>query len=756
MHASTPSWLRRATALIAATLSVGLSALESSAQQRPRPVVGLALAGGSAKGFAHVGVIRWLEQHRIPIDVIGGTSMGGLIGGAYASGMSSAELESLILDLDWSEVFGNTSYRFLDVARKEDARAYPSRIELHLRDGFSLPPSLDRGQQVELVLQRIVGVYGEMESFDLLPTPFRTLAVDLRTGSLIVLKDGSLPVAMRATMSIPGVFPPVRVGEQVLVDGGALNNLPADVVRQMGADVVIAVRVDSAQDTVEAETGLFGIANQTVAAMVRATTRRGAAHADIVVNAAHGFGGSDYTRAGELIEDGYRAAEAMRPKLIRLAVDEQTWHRYLAERGAKRRPSAPLLTALEVRGATPQDERSIRRRFEAHVGETLDIPALEREITRLSGLDRYTSFGWEVAREGGGNVLVIRAHPLPTAPPFLMTSMNVRRRAENAYSFQLAMRWLGYDLIGRGSQLRVDLGLGSDRGVAAELRKDIGRSPFFVAAGAAAHENRVDLFRSDEALAQYEESRVFGQLDIGFVAAHDAELRVGVRGGYYDGGVAIGSPLLPDLDGGVSEVRFRGIYDTQDSGVIPSRGLRMVGTARHVLSAPEPEIDLDIDLDGDSDDLQIDLDRTGSGLTQAELTASHFWSWDYTTRRVFLAFSGGTSFGGDPWAFDQFALGRPLMLDAFAPGQRRGNDYVVLTGGYLRSIGRLPDFLGGPVWGALWVENGSAFGGPEDIGYELQLGAGFIAETLVGPGWIGFSIGPSAHSFHVGMGRLFF
>src|SRR5688572_25293628 len=306
-----------ARALVVAGAVLGGLSNDASAQTCcQRPVIGVALGGGSAKGFAHVGVIRWFEEHRIPIDRITGTSMGGLIAGAYAAGMSSAELDSLLVRTNWDEVFGSSTYSFKAIARKEDARAYPSWFELRMRGGMSLPGSLNRGQQVDLLIERIAGLYTDLPSFDSLPTRYRTTAVDLRTGSLIVLRDGPLATAMRATMSLPGVFPPVHFRNFVLVDGGAMNNLPADVVKEMGADIVIAVSVAGPEDTTDVASGLFGIANQTVNAMKLASTRRSAAHADLVVQAdVATLGGKDWRRARELIDGGYDAAEAMRATL---------------------------------------------------------------------------------------------------------------------------------------------------------------------------------------------------------------------------------------------------------------------------------------------------------------------------------------------------------------------------------------------------------------------------------------------------------
>lgn len=706
-----------------------------------RPIVGLALGGGSARGFAYIGVIRWLEEHRIPIDRIAGTSVGGLVGGAYATGISPTELESLVRSTDWDEVFGGSTYRFKTVARKEDARAYPSHLELHLGGGVSLPPALNRGQQVDLLLERLAGLYSGPESFDSLPTPFRCVAVDLRTGALVVLEEGSLPLAMRATMSLPGVFPPVRVGESVLVDGGAMNNLPADIVRSMGADVVIAVRVGQNNDTSEVATDLLSVTERTMTAVMRANTRRAASHADVVVNAAANFNGSDWRRGRDLVEEGYRAAEAMRKILIQYAMDAPEWKRFQARRVARRRTTVPLITRVEVRGATPGDARLIHARLRSHVSRGLSVGRLEADITRLESLDRYTALRWELTPEEAGSALVIVAEPLVTAPPFLMTSLNVRRGAAEDYSFQLALRYLAYDLPLSGSQLRVDLGLGTDPHLATELRQALGGSSFFAAVGGAARRSRLDLFRDDDPIAQYEESRLFAELDLGVVAFHSTEARVGIRGGYYAGRIEIGDPALPEVSGPTTEIRLRTIHDTQDNAVVPTRGVRLLGTVRQVLIAPEAE--------------DPAADGATRGLAQAELEGSHFWSWRHATRRVFLVGGAGTSFDGDPQLPDQFKLGLPMRLGGFAPGQRSGAHFATLTGGYLQTLGRLPDFVGGPILGGAWLENGSAFDSLSEARYEAQVGFGVIAETLVGPAWFAVGLGHSTRSFSLGFGSLF-
>ena len=178
-----------------------------------RPAVGVAFGGGSARGIAHVGVIRWLEEHRIPIDVAAGTSMGGLVGGAFASGMDAPELQDVHHSL-WTGISCSAPRR--SRTRTSGARPtrapIPSRLEFGLKGGIVPPTALNSGEYVELLLGRIAAPYFEIDNFDDLPTPFRTVAVDLISAQPVVMRRGSLADAMRATMSLPLIFPPMRGG----------------------------------------------------------------------------------------------------------------------------------------------------------------------------------------------------------------------------------------------------------------------------------------------------------------------------------------------------------------------------------------------------------------------------------------------------------------------------------------------------------------------------------------------------------------
>ena len=291
-----------------------------------------------------MGVLEWLEEHHIPVDVVVGTSMGGLIGGAYASGMSPAEIRTFLATTDWDLMFlGEVPYQQRDLRRREDRRVYPMRVEFGLKGGFKLPPGLDSGQQVTFLLQRIALPYYAVTSFDELPTPFRCVATDMEKGEPVVLGSGSLARAMRATMSLPTAFAPVVIDGRLLADGGILNNVPVDVARAQGADVVIAVNVGSAPHTREQMMSLFGMLGQTLDVAMSDSSRAIASTADVLVQPAVGqIGSLDFRKSrGDRRTSATQGASEV-TALLKYAVDDATWNQWVQARAARRRVDPPV------------------------------------------------------------------------------------------------------------------------------------------------------------------------------------------------------------------------------------------------------------------------------------------------------------------------------------------------------------------------------------------------------------------------------
>ena len=735
---------------LACVLLLILTATVQAHGQQPAPQpaagrlrIGVAFGGGSARGLAHVGVVRWLEEHRIPIDVIAGTSMGGLVGGAIASGMSSGELAAMLAQVNWDEMFGFSPFRYKNIRRKDDARDYPSRIEFGLRRGLRLPIALNNGQQVDFMLTRIAGPYRTLSSFDELPTPFRAIAVDLVTAQQVVLASGSLASALRATMSLPGVFPPVERDGQVLVDGGAMNNVPADVVRSMGADVVIAINVGFMGDTRDVSRSMLGMMSETVDVMMRAATRATLKSADVVINpAVVDFSSLDWRRNAELAEAGYRAAEAMKERLLPFAIGDAEWTVYLNEREKRRKNAWPSPQFVSVAGAMPSDRARIERTLAPLVGApSLDLDLLEMRLEELAGLDRYETVGWQLVEENGRHGILIEARPKAHAPPFLMLGVSLQNTTSDDFEFQLAGRYLTFDLIGSGSELRVDAAVGARASIGAELYRPLGRTPLFVTVAAAVRHGTLSFVSDDVVVARYNENRSIAGLTGGVNLGRDSDVRLGYAVADLDASVETGDPGLPELHGREARARLAWRYDAQDNAVVPSSGLRATAAIDYIAESPDPPP-------------ETGTERTNDGITQLDISGSQVWSLRRNDR-VFLTGGVGTTWG-HPLANEQFQLGAPLRLGAFDVGALRGDHYAVIAAGYLRGVGRLPDFLGGPIFLGGWMESGSAFNDFDDAGVKTNLSVGAIAETLVGPVLLGgsFDLG-GAWRYYIGIGRLF-
>ena len=704
----------------------------------------LALGGGMARGLAHVGVLRWLEEHRIPVDAIAGTSIGGLIGGAYAAGMSPDEIEQTIAAIDWDAMFGASGFRFDHVRRKRDLREYTSRLEFGLKHGIAGPPALNMGEQVGLFLSRIGAPYYQLRNFDELPTPFRCIAVDLHTARPVIMRDGPLARALRATMAMPLTFPPVAVGDQLLVDGGVLNNLPVNVARSMGAATVIAVNVADLARKDALDRTLLGLVAESMDAMIRADGARSLAAADIAISVPlPGLTPNDWDRASDMIRAGYDAAEAMRDRLLPLALADDEWRAAREKRRDATLTRLPRPSFVRIDGAGPSDTARMHRRLAFLQDVDVDINTIERSVNELGGMDRFETVTWGFEHSGGREGLVFRALQKANGPPFVFLGASLENTTSNEFRFGIGARYLAFDVLGSGTELRVDGALGSEPGVRASWYRPFVNTLFFIEPVAQASTTRVSIIEDNRIAAEYGRRRIFGGMDIGFNPGRVNEFRLGARAGVSDADVRLGDGNLPEIEG--SEVTLQGMwtYDTQDDPLLPSRGTHLVSTLTRFLRAPDA-----IGAGG----------RSSARVTKFESAATWFHPLRRDRSRRIFAFAGaGTSFDGRPFVVDQFSLGGPARLTAFGIGEARGDHYGYLGVGYLHRAFRLPDFLGRSVFTGGWIESGSAFNDRvANADMAVHASATIIADTLIGPIFAGASAGIDGHSrFYVGIGRIF-
>ncbi len=718
-----------------------------------RPRIGLALGGGSERGLAHIGVLEWFEANHIPIDVIGGTSMGGLVAGAYASGMTPAEIRALMNETDWDIMFlPDSPFRYKTFRRKEDRRAYPAQLEFGLKGGFRLPSGLNPGQQVALLLDRIALPYPELASFDELPTPYRCVATDLRKGEPVVLGKGSLAQAMRATMAIPGVFTPVNYENWLLVDGGALNNIPADVVRAMGADIVIAVNVAADPDDKEEQErieSLFALLGKTIDTMMSTGTRKALEAADVIIDPdLKGLTSADWRRSDDLADRGKAGAEAQSAAISRYALSPEAHAQFMAARQARRRTTPPTPAFLETVGVlsdlSPALKRALERQFQPEVGRPLDPDRMAQQILKMAGTDRFEYLTYRPTVRDGETGLVIGARTKSYGPPFLALGLELSNIDSSSFAVNFGGRVTTYDIIGSGSEARLDLGIGTEQIVVGELYRPFGTSGFFVAPRAYYHRYGRNGYLEDQFVAEYKVKRSGVAFDLGYTTGRSIEVRAGMDFAATKGRIRVGDPLLPEADGGEQRARLQFVFDRQTSPIVPSRGLYTRATLWHYFDTADVTT---TDFHGQP------LPPNPDHFTQGEITGSWFRR-GRADDRMFIGWGLGSSFGDDP-LFNDFSLGGILHLGAFNNDQLRGSNYTNLNAGYLVQAGRMPDVLGGNIYLGGWLESGATWNEWDDRDWHNNATLGVIVESLLGPIFLGGSFDHNRGRFYVAIGPLF-
>jgi NTE family protein len=708
-----------------------------------RKKIGLALGGGAARGIAHIGFLEWLDEHRIPVDYVAGTSMGGLVGGAYATGMTTAEMRELMKATDWDLVFlADSPFKYKDFRRKQDARAFPAQLEFGLKGGFRLPTGLNAGQQIAMLLDGIALHYYDVKDFDQLPTPLRVVATDLRGANQVVMGSGDLARAMRATMAIPGVFTPVIDGDQIFVDGGTLNNVPADVTRAMGADVVIAVNVGASTDAPPPPANMFAILGQTIDTMMQAGVRASLKEADLVVTPPlKGLTGMDWRRSDELADRGYQAAEAMAAELLPYQVDEATYAAWKSARDAKRRTGRPIVAGVRVTGVAPTQERQILERFEqGHIGRPLDPDRLRSDILFVTGSDRYEVIRYRLEETPQGVNLVLNVTPKDHGPPFLLPALDLENLDSNTFSASLRFRLALYDTPIRQTEVRMDVALGSAQAAALEVYRRLGRTGLFVAPRASWRRGTSNAFDEDRnQIAEYSVKRAGVGFDFGYNTSATSELRAGYDWADVRVRREIGEPSLPEAEGAEQIFSLRWTYDGQNSPLVPSRGAFIRGAYRYVADGPDT-----VNVDG-STLFEIE------GLSQVEFFANHARRLGGATgkNRLLTTGSFGTSFGEEAGIYE-YRLGGFGRLGAYNNQQVSGDNFILGSGMLLREWFRLPDVLGQRVYYGGGLEVGSAFDNWDTADWDTQMMLGVVLETILGPAFLGGSV-----SFDNGDTRLY-
>ena len=740
------------SAFVLVVLSLSFVLQTSSAQQKSlpvnsptqvgetpvkkRPKIGVALEGGGALGLAHIGVLQWFEDHHIPIDYIAGTSMGGLVGGMYATGKSPAELKEVVAAQDWDTIIGGEApYDYLSYRRKEDRIAYPNSLTLGLKHGLSPPGGLNTGHKISLLIDRETLPYSNVSSFDQLPVPFRCVATDLVSGNKFVFKEGELSKALRATMSLPGIFSPVRDGERVYVDGGIVGNLPTDVVRDMGADIVIGVHLDIAPTNADSIRSLFQVLGRSIDVVIRDNEIRGLAGADLVIKVElEDFSSMAYAKYPAIIDKGTEAAQQKATVLSPYALSDVDWQEYVSERDARKVANVAVPQFVKVEGASPDSEASMERLLQPLVGKPISPDSMDKLLTRLTGNGRYGSASYRIARDNERSGLVIHVDEYSYAPPTLQLGFEVDGSEPENVTFTQAARLTFLDVAGYRSEWRTDFRFGNTYGIASDFYKPLTlTSKWFIGPHANAEDNSFRIYNKVNPVAEYRLTQVDIGADLGYAFNRFAELRFGYEVGYVNADLRLGTPDFGSVNGRTGNGRMRFHLDHTDDAVVPRKGFSNLTNFRIFDKYP------------DTPDTLPAFD-----------TRFEFFQPITQPASLFLQAEGGSTFGQQHGGVPMYFLGGPSRLAAYGTNELFGNQYYLVRSGYLHDLLTLPPFVGKKVYAVGTFEFAKMYGFKNESGFPCDVAAGLLAETAVGPFLIGGSVGDSGHrKWFFQLGKVF-
>ncbi len=495
------------------------------------------LGGGGAKGAAHVGVLSVLDELRIPVDCIVGTSMGALVGGTYASGVSASEVETLIRSISWQDTIARRSLRRLvPMHRKLIGSSYSNSLEFGVRDGSLIAPSgLISTQNVDLTLQYLVSRSRGIAEFDRLPIPFRAVATDMQNGELVVLDRGDLALAMRASMAVPGVFSPVNYDGRILGDGGLTRNVPVDIARQTCADVVIAVAVPNPMPSADDLRSPLTLMSRTLDVLIGANERQqldtlGPDDVKIVIEMGD-IGSASFDRVNDAIPVGRAAALTHRAELARYSVSEAE---YLAWREATSRPGREKvrLAEVNVHGLERANPDFVERTLGLQAGDAVDGRGIAERATAVFALSDFERVGYTLSGDPSEPTLDMQLREKSWGPHIVRFDIGLHIGTDANTAFTIGGDYLQAWINDRGGELRGSLRLGRTSALEASLYQPLDASHrWFIEPGVRAQRSIEDLFDDGDAVTRYEFASSWGSLDAGRVFGTRAELRAGLRSG---------------------------------------------------------------------------------------------------------------------------------------------------------------------------------------------------------------------------------
>ena len=727
-------------ALAACVLVDGSSAQESQPARRPK--IGLVLSGGGARGAAHVGVLKVMEELKIPVDLIVGNSMGALVAGIYAHGYSPAEMEKILGEIRWPLLLSDRSQRQdRSFRRKQDDLNYQVDATVGFRDfSFVLPKGLVVGHYVGNLLKVLVMEPQQVTDFDQLRIPYRAVATDIVNGEQVVLSSGELAQAMAASMAIPGAFAPVVIGGRQLVDGMVVNNVPIDVAKQLGAEVVIAVDIGTPLLEAEQIRSLLNVTGQMISILMQKNIDEQIAKltpSDLLIRPDLGdITSTSFERAVEAIAIGEKKARELADQLRRFSVSDEEYRRFLARQ--RKPPTAyPVIDSVRLKNDSGLADAVILALIETKPGEVLDPARLQRDFDRIYGLEEFERVSFELQPTAPGHAdLTLVATAKSWGPNYLNFALNLEDDFRGDATYSLGARYTMRALNSLGAEWRNEVLVGEPIRLFSEFYQPLdtgGR--LFVAPRVLYHMEEVNVFSGGVKLGEFDTSVGGGGLDVGTHFGNWAELRVGVE--RYWGTVRPDVTTVPierfNFDDGF--VRARLVVDTLDNTHFPNAG---------VLAGADWSF-ADDGLGGD-----IDYQRL-------EVLASYVFTFDKNT--LLTAVDFGTALDGTLPVHRLLQRGGFLNFSGFTRNELTGQHAALARlVGYRRIAGTPLAPFGMPVYLGGSFELGNVVQDRDDLFKDpIAAGSAFLGvDAPVGPIYLGYGLSEGGQdSFYFFIGRTF-
>ena len=691
-----------------------------AAPQRPKVV--LVLSGGGARGAAHIGVLKVLEEYHVPFDMIVGTSMGAIVGGLYAAGWSVDEIESKVGTIDWGAVFVDQLPRQAKTFRhKEEDSRFLVPLKMRFKNWKPyLPPALLGGQSMELLFQGLeIEATGEQD-FDRLPVPYRAVAADLSTGEAVVIGSGSLARAMQASMALPGILPPVEIDGKPLADGGVAANFPIRIARSLGAEVIIGVDITSPLRGKEELGNLLKRLDQATNLLTNANRvydMKAVGPNDVILAPDLGeVTFLDLAKTGETIAAGEAAARAAEARLRALAVSDEAWAAFQAHHH-RRPPEELVVDEIRLDNRGPLADDVVLARLDVPLGVPLDEAGLAQQLTGLYGLDTFGPIHHEFTREDGKGVLRIETPPKPYGRHSLQFGFFVADDFRGDIAFNLAFSHLFSPFNRRGGEWRNVVQVGDNDLAGTEYYQplDAGLAWFFEArTGYRRDEVRLQI---GDALTEYRFGTRDAYAGFGRVLSSWGSIAAGTFRSHEDGRPKIGPADLPVFktdDGGVSAA-FK--VDTLDSVTWPRHGLlASVDVLRSVRA---------FGADGDDDTIRCEV------ASAASIGRNVLFASVEAQRSSDLA----TSFRSS------YRLGGFLRISGLPQDELTGTRGGLVRLLYYRELTRFDlGSLTQRMYAGISFEAGNAYGPDDPVSWASLRRAGSVyagADTVIGPVYLG-------------------